>query len=287
MNIKPCSPRRHFSENNSSHLTHQRTLDADVKQSMVTNASTLGRQVNQQEDVASIKRLERTPPQRFDTKTEEKQASVPLDGESQEQLFSNFVTTMLDTLGKEEGVKITEEAREKALESKAQNVEPFVAVLALNVANRRMKEMRPGASRKELRQEAKRDSHLDRLLKLSDSATSYLKAVKKNESLEKNGRGVSRDQDSGSDSKSCEGYLLVPEKQAKMMADNHQSMLKLAELHEKMRAQNLATMEAIRQIWEKTNVEINELRLETRKRQEAYRAKHFQAFLDILRAPDC
>jgi hypothetical protein len=269
MKIKPNPIRTRFSPPKSAQLAKETGLKADLKQARTSNATTYGRQANRQDDLVKLsKASDNWKPIH---PTEKEPVSAPRTDtkeDSKEQLFTTFMTTLLETVGTEEGILVFEQAKQKA---GAEDVEPFLAALALRKAKDRLREMQPHSSKTELREAAKADPQLSANLKLADRASDYLKAVKRS------------DTSKNFENKSSEGYHLAPEKQVERMADNHRALLTMQETHEQMRAENLKSLQKRQQMREEANLQIQEGWAEIRQKRMAQEQKHFEAYLQTIR----
>ena len=163
--------------------------------------------------------------------------------------------------GEEVGELMTETA-ERSTES-GQEMEPYFAALSFNKARRRVEELMPGASKKEIRAAAAADpkSELGRAVAVVDAASKYIRAVKREEAA------------------------IPDEKAAKMTAEQRETMNRVWEIHQKMMADMRRSFEEIQKLVRDTNLEIHNMWLEGMKKRSALQDKQFLMFLEIIRGP--
>lgn len=82
--------------------------------------------------------------------------------------------------------------------------------------------------------------------------------------------------------KTFEGYHLAPEKQAEMMAENHQSLTGVRDSYERMSADSAKAQEEMRQIRAEINLSISEVWSKAREKRVASQANHFEAWLQLF-----
>jgi hypothetical protein len=246
---------------------------SDVQQSMTKNVNSLGRQTHRQKDQVEVsersKASEAQPTSTPVEQTEPEPSSQEKEtSPSKEELFENLMGRMEATLGKKTSVELLEQARELAC---PEQLEPCLAVLAHSVAKSALQSKRPGDSKQQIRQAARRDPELAEMLHLADAAKSYLSA-KEHPEDQKGDQSVN-------------GYNLAPKKQADLMAKNHESMQKVQKIYAKMADAQRKHLQELNEIRRDTNRFLHERWLESRKKQSALQDKQFRTFIEILRGP--
>ena len=197
------------------------------------------------------------------------------------ELFSKFMETMLATMTREEAVSILGLAQQKAAECQEIETEPFVAALVLRSGVKKLKSLYPGASKKKIRMKAKANPELAQNLRLADSAEAYLKAHKARREL---------DTISGTPSKTAKPESKKvknpvserAEKQAKRLAEHHQTLNTIAETIAQMAQERRESIEKIAEMTRETNRSISDMRMESWSNRQASMNKHFQAFLSLI-----
>ncbi len=181
---------------------------------------------------------------------------------SKEELLAGLSESVMNCFTGEEVGELMTETAERSTES-GQEMEPYFAALSFNKARRRVEELMPGASKKEIRAAAAADpkSELGRAVAVVDAASKYIRAVKREEAA------------------------IPDEKAAKMTAEQRETMNRVWEIHQKMAADMRRSFEEIQKLVRDTNLEIHNMWLEGMKKRSSLQDKQFLMFLEIIQGP--
>ena len=253
MNIRSLST----AKTRHSQLQQERQVRSDIDKSLTRNARSLGRQTNHQSDLVEIGKR----PPAVKAGVLPRRAPEGRLG-SKDELLTGLSESVLNCFTGEEIGELMTEAAERSTES-GQDMEPYFAALSFNKARRRIEELMPGASKKEIRAAAAADpkSELGRAVAVVDAASKYIRAVKREEAA------------------------IPDEKAAKMTAEQRETMNRVWETHQKMAADMRRSFEEIQKLVRDTNLEIHNMWLEGMKKRSSLQDKQFLMFLEIIQGP--
>ena len=254
MNIRSLSTAK---THHSQRIQQERQVSSDIDKSLTRNARSLGRQTNHQSDLVEIGKR----PPAVKAGVLPRRAPEGRLG-SKDELLTGLSESVMNCFSGEEIGELMTEAAERSTES-GQEMEPYFAALSFNKARRRIEELMPGASKKEIRAAAAADPKpgLGRAVAVVDAASKYFQAVKREEAA------------------------IPDEKAAKMTAEQRETMNRVWEIHQKIMADMRRSFEEIQKLVRDTNLEVHNMWLEGMKKSAAFQDKQFLMFLEIIRGP--